>query len=58
MEAVAAERTIGDYAIVETLGSGGQGFVKLGRHLSTGALVALKVINQGAHGTHRLNLIS
>lgn len=50
MEGAAAYRTIGDYAIGETLGSGGQGFVKLGRHLSTGALVALKVITQGAHG--------
>lgn len=41
-------RVIGDYEIGETLGSGLQGKVKLGRHTRTGEVVALKIIDREA----------
>jgi len=40
------QRHIGDYEIGMTLGAGLQGKVKLGRHVRTGELVALKIIDK------------
>jgi serine/threonine protein kinase len=45
---MAERRVIADYEIGETLGSGLQGKVKLGRHLRTGEVVALKIIDREA----------
>lgn len=40
------EQTIGSYAIKETLGKGSFGKVKLGRHIHTNELVAIKILNR------------
>ena len=47
MATVTADRTIGEYALGDTLGKGLQGKVKIGTHLKTGEKVALKIMDKG-----------